>query len=104
MPTSPSRWASAFVPASGCCSAVPWARRIVAAAYRAGAPYVQVMWSDEEVAKSRYLLAPDGSFGEVPYGQAEAMEGMAERGDAVVSISASDPEAFAAGSDRSEEH
>jgi len=77
-------------------SAAPLARRIVAAAYRAGAPYVQVMWSDEEVAKSRYVLAPDGSFGEVPFGQAEAMEGMAERGDAVVSISASDPEAFAA--------
>lgn len=77
-------------------SAAPVARRIVAAAYRAGAPYVQVMWSDEEVAKARYLLAPDGSFGEVPFGQADAMEGMAERGDALVSISASDPEALAA--------
>lgn len=77
-------------------SAAPLARRIVAAAYRAGAPYVQVMWSDEEVAKARYLLAPEGSFGEVPFGQSEAMTGMAERGDALVSISASDPEALAA--------
>lgn len=77
-------------------TAAPLARRIAAAAYRAGSPYVHVQWTDEEVTKARYLLAPEGSFEEVPLGQAEALEAMAERGDALVSISASDPEALAA--------
>lgn len=76
--------------------AAPLARRIVAAAYRAGSPYVSVDWTDEEVTKARYLLAPEGSFEEVPLGHAEAMEATARRGDALVSISASDPEALAA--------
>jgi aminopeptidase len=76
-------------------SAAPLARRIAAAAYRAGSPYVHVDWSDEEITKTRFLLAPDDSFEEVPLGRPEAMTGMAERGDAIVSIDAADPELLA---------
>ncbi len=76
-------------------AAAPLARRIAAAGYRAGAPYVHVQWSDDEVTRARYLLAPEGSFEELPLGEAEAMRAMAERGDAVVSIDASDPELLA---------
>lgn len=76
-------------------SAAPLARRIAAAAYRAGSPYVHVDWSDEEITKTRFLLAPDGSFEEVPLGRSEAMTAMAKRGDAIVSIDAADPELLA---------
>lgn len=76
-------------------AAAPLARRIAAAAYRAGSPFVHVDWSDEEITRNRFLLAPDGSFEEVPLGRAEAMTGMAERGDAIVSIDAADPELLA---------
>lgn len=76
-------------------AAAPLARRIAAAAYRAGSPYVHVDWSDEEITRSRFLLAPDGSFEEVPLGRAAALTGMAERGDAIVSIDAADPELLA---------
>lgn len=77
-------------------AAAPLVRRIAASAYRAGAPYVTVLYSDDEMAKVRFAEAPEGSFGEVQLGYADAMEGMAARGDAFVSIDASDPEALAA--------
>lgn len=73
-------------------AAAPLARRITAAAYAAGAPYVHVSWSDEEITRTRFLHAPEDSFEELPLGQAEAMTAMAERGDAVVTIDAGDPE------------
>jgi aminopeptidase len=75
-------------------AAAPLARRIAAAAYRAGAPYVTVQYGDDEIAKIRFAEAPEDSFEEVSLGHAEAMERMAARGDAVVSIDASDPEAL----------
>ncbi|MEX2502392.1 MAG: aminopeptidase [Trueperaceae bacterium] len=75
--------------------AAPLARRIVEVAYRAGAPYVHVAWTDEAVTRSRFLHAPEGSFGELPLGGPEAMDAMAARGDAVISIDASDPEGLA---------
>lgn len=73
----------------------PLARRIASAAYRAGSPYVTVLFSDTEVAKIRFAEAPEDSFSEVSLGRAAMFEGMAERGDAFVSIDASDPEAYA---------
>lgn len=72
--------------------AAPLARRIAAAAYRRGAPYVHVVWSDDEVTRTRYLEAPADSFEEMPPFEADAMRAMAERGDAIVTIDASDPE------------
>ena len=73
-------------------AAAPLARRIAAAAYRAGAPYVDLQWSDQEATLARYRHAPADSFEELPLGRAEAYAAMAERGDAVISIDASDPE------------
>jgi aminopeptidase len=72
--------------------AAPLARALAAAAYRTGAPYVTAMWSDPEMARLRYDLAPEGTFDEVAYGEGAALAGMAERGDAFVSIDAKDPE------------
>jgi Leucyl aminopeptidase (aminopeptidase T) len=74
--------------------AAPLVRHLAVAAYQAGAPYVNVVWSDVEVAKARFLNAPEDSFEEIPYGQAAALEGMALRGDAFIAITAEDPEAL----------
>lgn len=76
-------------------AAAPLARRIATAAYRAGAPYVDVLWSDRQVTRARFLHAPDGSFEELPTGRAEALAAMAARGDAIVSIDAPDPDGLA---------
>ena len=77
-------------------AAAPLARRIAAAAYRAGSPFVDVRWSDAEVTRERFLHAPDGSFEELPTGRARAFEAMAARGDALVTIHAPDPDLLAA--------
>jgi aminopeptidase len=74
--------------------AAPLARALARSAYAAGAPYVDVDWSDEEIAKIRFLEAPEGTFEELPYGQADANLGRAERGDAFLSITGEDPEAL----------
>lgn len=70
-------------------------REVVRAAYAHGSPFVNVLWSDDAVTLARFESAPEGSFSEVPFGAAGAMEGMAARGDAVVSILGSDPELLA---------
>lgn len=70
-------------------------REVVRAAYEHGSPFVNVLWSDDAVTLARFESAPEGSFSEVPFGAADAMEGMAARGDAVVSILGSDPELLA---------
>ena len=41
--------------------AAPLARALGAAAYRLGAPYVTAMWSDPEIARLRFDLAPGTS-------------------------------------------
>ncbi|SEO63986.1 aminopeptidase T. Metallo peptidase. MEROPS family M29 [Salinihabitans flavidus] len=47
-------------------SALPLVRRVVAAAYRAGAGLVTPLLSDEEVTLARYQNAPDQSFDRAP--------------------------------------
>ncbi len=66
-------------------------RRVVAQAYRAGALLVDVLYDDEQVALSRYERAPEASFDEVSTWAADAMIKGTERGDAILSIRASDP-------------
>lgn len=60
-------------------AAAPLARRIADAACRAGSPFVHVDWSDEEITKTRFPLAPDGSFEEVPLGRAEKGQDVLDR-------------------------
>ncbi len=66
-------------------------RRVVDQAYRAGALLVDVLYDDEQVALSRYEQAPEASFDEVSTWAADAMIKGTERGDAILSIRASDP-------------
>lgn len=72
------------------CSA--FARRVVAAAYRAGAPLVDLLYIDDEAMLARYRFAPADSFGEVSTWSADALIKGTARGDAVLRISGSDPD------------
>ncbi len=63
--------------------ALPLARRVAAAAYRAGAGLVVPILSDEAITRARYLHGHDGTFERAPgwlyNGMAEAYEGNAAR-------------------------
>jgi aminopeptidase len=67
-------------------------RLIVASAYQAGARLVDVIWGDEQVALARFQYAPRDSFEEFPTWHAQAFIENAQRGDALLSVAASDPD------------
>jgi len=69
----------------------PFARRVVAAAYRAGARLVEVLWMDDEVELARFRHAPRDSFDELPTAVPDALLKGGERGDAVLAVHAADP-------------
>lgn len=64
---------------------------LVASAYRAGARYVDVLWSDEQIDLLRLQHAPRDSFDELPAYTYDELARYAERGDAVLSLVAADP-------------
>ena len=70
----------------------PFTREVVRRAYQAGAPYVDVMWSDDDVTLARFKHAPNDSFEIFPDWQRDALLAAAERGDAILSVRSSDPE------------
>ncbi|MFN8178967.1 MAG: aminopeptidase [bacterium] len=69
----------------------PFTRAAVAAAYRAGARMVDVLWTDDQVDLARFRLAPRDSFDEFPTAVPNALLASGERGDAVLSVYATDP-------------
>ena len=70
----------------------PLARLIVEAAYKAGARFVDVLWSDEQTLLSTYQHAPDDVFDEMPTWQKVALTDAAKRHDAFIEIRAVDPQ------------
>ena len=72
--------------------AAPLARLVVDKAYQAGAKVVEMLWTDDAVTLSRYLHADPATFDEIPTSAADALLKGGERGDAVLSIRASDPD------------
>lgn len=72
--------------------AAPLVRQIAASGYQAGARLVDAMWHDDALTLARFKYAPRDSFEEYPTWRAEALNRAAERGDAVISISAADPD------------
>ena len=68
---------------------------VTKAAYAAGARYVEVIWGDEEIHRIRLQHAPANSFDEYPKHMIDAILGMIKNGDALLSVSANDPDAFA---------
>lgn len=68
---------------------------VTKAAYAAGAKYVETIWGDEEMHRIRLQNAPADSFDEYPKFHVDAVMGMIKNGDALLSIYANDPDAFA---------
>ena len=71
--------------------AAPLVRRIAEEAYRQGARFVDVLWGDEDLRRIRFQNAPRDSFDEYPTWQATTAREYAQRGDAVLIISGSNP-------------
>jgi len=72
----------------------PFARLCVEAAYAAGAREVVMSWSDDAVARQRYLYAADELFDAVPEWVKVFRNGYAEAGASFLSVGGGDPEAF----------
>jgi aminopeptidase len=72
--------------------AAPLVRLIAASAYKAGSRLVDVIWTDDAITLTRFKYAPRDSFEEFPTWQAEALLKIAQQGDAVLSIYATDPD------------
>jgi aminopeptidase len=70
----------------------PLVREISKAAYRAGARYVDVLWGDEALLKTRAQMAPRDSFDEVSNWQIKAIDEMFENDGAHLSIRSNNPD------------
>jgi aminopeptidase len=67
---------------------------VTKAAYAAGARFVDVIWGDEEMLRIRLQNAPADSFNEYPKWQVNGILDMLEKGDALLSIYANDPDVY----------
>lgn len=67
---------------------------VTKSAYQAGARYVEAIWGDEELHRIRLQHAPADSFHEYPKFQISGILDMIQNGDALLTISASDPDAY----------
>ncbi|HET7144875.1 MAG TPA: aminopeptidase, partial [Anaerolineales bacterium] len=70
----------------------PLVREVAKAAYGVGAKYVEVLWGDEEMLRLRVQNAPRDSFDEYPTHTIDAIMNMVNNGDAMLSISGSNPD------------
>ncbi|MCI0729625.1 MAG: aminopeptidase, partial [Chloroflexi bacterium] len=73
-------------------AAAPLVRLVAIHAYQAGARLVDVMWSDEQLQRIRFQHAPRDSFAEHARWTVEGALEYARRGDALLVISAQDPD------------
>lgn len=71
--------------------AAPLARLVVEKAYQAGAGLVEVLWGDDATSLARYRFAQRDTFDEVPNALGDALIKGSGRGDAILSIYATDP-------------
>ena len=72
--------------------AAPFVRLVAESAYKLGARYVDVVWGDDALRLLRFQHAPRDSFEEFPAWRADGMLACAKRGDAFLSIHATDPQ------------
>lgn len=75
--------------------AAPFVRKVVKRAYELGAKNVHIDWSDEEVTRLKYELAPSEAFLEYPTWRAKGFEEMAADNAAYLYIDASNPDLLA---------
>ena len=76
-------------------NAAPLARQLARAAYQAGARYVGILWNDDETNLLRFQHAPRDSFAEVAPWLPGGILDFIEKGDALISITANDPDLLA---------
>jgi aminopeptidase len=72
----------------------PLVQKVTEAAYKAGAPFVDVIWADQQVDLLRFQHAPRDSFEEYPKWFLTALLEYLERGDALMVIFAENPLLF----------
>lgn len=72
----------------------PFVRRLTEEAYAAGAFDVIVWWSDERIARARYLHADDAVFDSAYPWQVQMFDQLSAEGAAFLSVSSSDPSAL----------
>ena len=70
----------------------PLVHYVAEVAYKAGARLVDVFWGDEQMELIRFAGAPRDSFTEFPKWKATGPLDYAEKGDAILTISATDPD------------
>ena len=70
----------------------PLVRAVTREAYQAGARYVDVIWNDEELIRTRIQYAPADSFGEYSDSHVSAMLDIVEKGDAMLTIRSNNPD------------
>lgn len=69
-------------------------RSVAEQAYERGCPYVDVVWLDDHVQRSRFLKGPNETFDVIDEHRAAAANAHAEEGSAVLTIVSSDPHAL----------
>jgi len=77
---------------TGPIQSAPFVRQVVRKAYEAGAKLVYIDWTDDELTRIKYELAPEEAFDEFPLWKAKGWEEMAEQGAAFLSIISSNPD------------
>lgn len=70
----------------------PLVREVAKAAYKAGARYVDVLWGDEELLKTRVQMAPRSSFSEFSEWQAKALMDLFDQDGAHLTIRSNNPD------------
>ncbi len=84
------RWLNRGVPLE----LTPLVQKVVKVAYKAGAPFVDVIWADQSIDLLRHQYAPRDSFEEYPKWFLSALLEYLERGDALMVIFAENPELY----------
>ncbi|CAM3224580.1 aminopeptidase [Brevibacillus invocatus] len=72
--------------------AAGFVRTVVKKAYEAGAKHVYIDWTDDQITRLKYELAPEEAFEEYPLWRAKGWEEMAENGAAFLYLSSSNPD------------
>lgn len=70
----------------------PLVRLISKCAYQNGSPFVNIFWTDSESTRIRFQYAPRDSWNETVAEYSDATKTILQRGDALLSISAQDPD------------
>ncbi|MDF2682571.1 MAG: aminopeptidase [Brevibacillus sp.] len=73
-------------------SSADFVRRIARKAYECGAKNVYVDWTDDDLTRIKYDLAPENAFSEYPLWKIKGFEEMVENGAALLNIRTSNPE------------